>query len=323
MLNLTPVAMAAADDKESPTLTERAGSDRSSASTTAGDAQALPLPPVTVVDDLSSSAAQTDNGLNALDATPVNTRETTLASPEEKGGCHGALPAHVSVAETASLTSSEAKAVQVDQPGDVMPLKRAASAFEVASAPLKEEISAGVEPPEARMQALHMPAFAAQQTRDDLFSAQAQNSGVLTETMGTLAWQQSLGQQLACFTRNGIQHAELRLHPEELGSLHISLQLKNEQAQLHFVSASHQVRAALEAAVPHLRTSLAEAGIELGQSSVGAESSSCWQHSGDPSSHARPHVASQIAQDERGLPEEPIENVTRTLICNNGINTFA
>jgi len=58
--------------------------------------------------------------------------------------------------------------------------------------------------------------------------------------------------------------------------LQISLKLDNDQAQLHFVSAHQQVRAAVEAAMPHLRTALAESGISLGQSSVGSDSSA-WQ----------------------------------------------
>jgi len=46
----------------------------------------------------------------------------------------------------------------------------------------------------------------------------------------------------------------------------------NDQAQAQFVSPHQAVRAAVEAALPHLRTSMAEAGIQLGQASVGADS---------------------------------------------------
>ncbi|WP_312053199.1 flagellar hook-length control protein FliK [Pantoea brenneri] len=148
-------------------------------------------------------------------------------------------------------------------------------------------------------------------------------SGQLTQQMGTPAWQQSLGQQLACFTRNGIQHAELRLHPEELGSIQITLQLKNEQAQMHFVSASHQVRAAIEAAVPHLRSSLAESGIELGQSSVGADSSSGWNESGQPEQADRQNFAQAQRSEINQNREEHIEKTVRTVSYSTGVNTFA
>ena len=74
------------------------------------------------------------------------------------------------------------------------------------------------------------------------------------------------------FHRNGQQSAELRLHPQELGALQITLKLDDQQAQLHIASAHGQVRAAVEAAMPQLRHALAESGINLGQSSVGGES---------------------------------------------------
>jgi flagellar hook-length control protein FliK len=79
------------------------------------------------------------------------------------------------------------------------------------------------------------------------------------------------------FHRNGQQSAELRLHPQELGALQITLKLDDQQAQLHIASAHGQVRAAVEAAMPQLRHALAESGINLGQSSVGGESTPQWQ----------------------------------------------
>lgn len=148
-------------------------------------------------------------------------------------------------------------------------------------------------------------------------------TGQLTQEMGTPAWQQALGQQVACFTRNGIQHAELRLHPKELGSLQISLQLKNEQAELHFVSPSHQVRAAIEAAVPHLRTSLAESGIALGQSSVGAGSSQDGNPSGSAGQSFRPQGIPSQPGDRPASAEEPADAVIPAVSYRNGINTFA
>lgn len=147
-------------------------------------------------------------------------------------------------------------------------------------------------------------------------------TGALQAEVGTPAWQQSLGQQIAVFTRDGVHHAELRLHPEDLGSLQISLRLNNDQAQLHFVTADHQVRAALESAMPHLRTQLQESGIQLGQSSVGAESFSSTgdapsgEHSGQGKSEKESSEMAVSAAEER-------ISVPRTLIYSSGINTFA
>lgn len=151
----------------------------------------------------------------------------------------------------------------------------------------------------------------------------ATSQPVLSQALGTPAWQQALSQQLSYFSRNGIHNAELRLHPEELGSLQINLRLNNNQAQLHFVTENHQVRAALEAAMPQLRTSLAESGVNLGESSVGADTSSSWKgssqsdrSSGHPSGGEEPGENSSSSEEQA-----PVR--TKTLHYSNGINTFA
>ncbi|MCC8366827.1 flagellar hook-length control protein FliK [Xenorhabdus sp. PB61.4] len=110
----------------------------------------------------------------------------------------------------------------------------------------------------------------------------------LSAHLGSEEWQQQLNQQVLFFNRNGLQQAELRLHPQELGALHIRMNVEDNQAQLHFVSAHQHVRAALEAALPNLRLSLAENGIQLAESSVGSDTSGNWQQeqAADPQQHA-------------------------------------
>ncbi|MCG3099475.1 flagellar hook length control protein FliK [Enterobacter sp. DRP3] len=108
---------------------------------------------------------------------------------------------------------------------------------------------------------------------------------VLSQPLGTHEWQQSLSQHITLFTKQGQQTAELRLHPEDLGQVQISLKLDDNQAQLQMVSAHSHVRAALEAALPVLRTSLAENGIQLAQSSVSSESFAGQQQSFSQQQH--------------------------------------
>ncbi|EKM0527442.1 flagellar hook length control protein FliK [Cronobacter turicensis] len=93
----------------------------------------------------------------------------------------------------------------------------------------------------------------------------------VTAPLGTPDWQNSVSQHITLFTRNGQQSAELRLHPEELGAVQISLKLDDNMAQVQMVSPHSHVRAALEAALPTLRAQLAESGIQLGQSSISSE----------------------------------------------------
>lgn len=98
----------------------------------------------------------------------------------------------------------------------------------------------------------------------------------LNAQLGTPEWQQQLGQQVMMFNRQGLQTAELRLNPQDLGSIQIRMKIEDGQAQMHFVSGHSGVRAALEAAMPQLRTSLADSGINLSQSNVSSDNSQ-WQ----------------------------------------------
>lgn len=93
----------------------------------------------------------------------------------------------------------------------------------------------------------------------------------ISAQLGSQEWQQAVSQHITLFTRQGQQSAELRLHPEDLGQIQISMKIDDNQAQLQMVSAHSHVRAALEAALPTLRTALAESGIQLGQSSISSE----------------------------------------------------
>lgn len=103
-------------------------------------------------------------------------------------------------------------------------------------------------------------------------SSQPVAAPVVSAPLGSHEWQQNISQHVTLFTRQGQQSAELRLHPEELGQVQISIKLEDNQAQLHLVSAHSHVRQALEAALPVLRTQLAENGIQLGQSNISSES---------------------------------------------------
>lgn len=181
--------------------------------------------------------------------------------------------------------------------------------------------------PQPTVQALAMPVAAATAAAAPAVAAPAVASApVLSSPLASPEWQQALGQQVMMFTRQGQQSAELRLHPEDLGALQISLKIDNNQAQLHFASPHQQVRAAVEAAMPHLRTALAESGISLGQSSVGSDGSA-WQNPQQSAQQqgSRSTPGSWNATDARAAAEPlavPASLVSR-LGGGSGVDIFA
>lgn len=149
----------------------------------------------------------------------------------------------------------------------------------VAATAEKQELASSSASPTATLAPI-MSSHATSQT-----AATVATAPVLSQPLGTHEWQQSLSQHITLFTKQGQQTAELRLHPEDLGQVQISLKLDDNQAQLQMVSAHSHVRAALEAALPVLRTSLAENGIQLAQSSVSSESFAGQQQSSSQQQH--------------------------------------
>jgi flagellar hook-length control protein FliK len=71
------------------------------------------------------------------------------------------------------------------------------------------------------------------------------------------------------------QHtASLMLDPPELGLLQVVVTVSNDQATATFVAAEPEVRRAIEAALPRLREMMDSAGIQLGDATVSAGTSS-------------------------------------------------
>lgn len=186
-----------------------------------------------------------------------------------------ALPGSHDKAQSAAPYQSQAKNSDPDLSGN------APATPAVAATAEKQELasSSSSASPTATLAPI-MSSHATSQT-----AATVATAPVLSQPLGTHEWQQSLSQHITLFTKQGQQTAELRLHPEDLGQVQISLKLDDNQAQLQMVSAHSHVRAALEAALPVLRTSLAENGIQLAQSSVSSESFAGQQQSSSQQQH--------------------------------------
>ena len=81
-------------------------------------------------------------------------------------------------------------------------------------------------------------------------------------------WQASLNEQICLISRQGIQNAEIKLNPQELGSLHIKLAMIDDKIDLHMAVAHNMVKGVLESALPMLRTSLEQQGITLQHTNI-------------------------------------------------------
>ncbi|MBL8481715.1 MAG: flagellar hook-length control protein FliK [Rhodocyclaceae bacterium] len=94
----------------------------------------------------------------------------------------------------------------------------------------------------------------------------------LASSFGTRAWNEDVATQLAWMANRHEAQADLVLNPQHLGRIEVSLTVQGDVAHAFFTSPHAAVRDALEQALPELRAMLADAGVTLGQTQVGAES---------------------------------------------------
>ena len=118
-------------------------------------------------------------------------------------------------------------------------------------------------------------------------------------------WDQALGDRVQWLVTQRMQSAELHLNPPELGPVEIRLSLNQDQARIHFTSPHALVREAIEAALPRLRETLGESGIQLANADVGQYSPErqAFMNSGSGGSqHAAPSPFLQTQDGDNAVP---------------------
>ncbi|MCH1931896.1 flagellar hook-length control protein FliK [Shewanella sp. A25] len=75
-------------------------------------------------------------------------------------------------------------------------------------------------------------------------------------------------QQLVTMVSQGIQQAEIRLDPPELGHMLVKVHVQGDQTQVQFQVSNAQTRDVVEQAIPRLRELLQEQGMQLADSHV-------------------------------------------------------
>lgn len=99
-------------------------------------------------------------------------------------------------------------------------------------------------------------------------SGQDHGSRELRAPVGTHAWTQQLGDELAWMAQQGRDSASLKLSPEHLGPLEVRISMREGEASVWFGAANAETRSALEQALPRLRELFASQGLALADAGV-------------------------------------------------------
>lgn len=181
-------------------------------------------------------------------------------------------------AQTASKQPAKADFQAAMNPASAHATATATATTTAAAAVLPGQIAAALspdalKPDEARADNIGSPLLSTAQlaTLGTASAPASAASNALAPSVGSAAWSQALGEKIVWMTAGALQTASLTLNPPNLGPLQVVLNVTNDQATASFFAAQPEVRQALEAALPKLREMMNEAGIQLGQATVGAE----------------------------------------------------
>ena len=236
------------------------------------------------------------------------TRSVTGAEPVKpaEGIVSGQTPAREGKTVSPLMAAAGNTPAANTAPLTAQPAAVSSEAIITADVPASSSVSAVALPAAVRTSVAHAP----------------QQVVTVNHPPETPEWKQSVSQHIAIFSRNGLHSAEIRLHPEELGSLQISLRMQQDQAQIHIVSEHAHIRHAMEQAMPQLRAAMAESGIQLGQANVSAEGQQFAAGEQGQNASGDEHGAQE--REEQSVEEEIVPTLLTTTPGNiYGINTFA
>jgi len=144
--------------------------------------------------------------------------------------------------------------------------------------------------------------------------------------VGSRGWDGEVADKLVWMVGRQEQRAELVLNPPQMGRVEVSLSMSNGQTSALFVSANPAVRDALEAALPRLREILADAGISLGQTQVGADNGNDAGNSSTNNAENRDNSGRGLSNDDLASGNEVLRQLEapQWLKRGNGlVDTFA
>jgi flagellar hook-length control protein FliK len=121
----------------------------------------------------------------------------------------------------------------------------------------------------------------------------------LHSPVGSKDFAPALGSQLSVMVRDGIDHAQLKLNPTELGPIEVRISLDGTQAQVDFSAAHAATRQALQDAVPALASALRESGLTLTGGGVFEQPR---ESRGDAPAQGRTSQAPEARGSDDGLP---------------------
>jgi len=228
--------------------------------------------PVDATSILVAMIAPTEQGRSVDDTIDVTKTQAPALSALDKTGRSrlDQLLAQSSMDKTAQSSQSEEDVALMAARSDDKPAKFAVTASLASTdKPLPFVASQSTDDSAARLSSL-AASHAFSQTSP---VPESRDTSLTVKTsFHDQSWGTDFSQKVVWLVSNDKQSAQLTLNPPQMGPIDISITVDKGNATASFASANADVREAIETALPRLREMFANAGIQLGQTNVGAES---------------------------------------------------
>ncbi|HCU54503.1 MAG TPA: hypothetical protein DIC36_09605 [Gammaproteobacteria bacterium] len=239
--------------------------------------------------------------------------EARAASPTTTGERAEALSAKAQEANVlARAELLAAPTATSDTPSDKSLKELGAFPLELSKALGGDKPSAGVAPGVGNLlhaaaavsgavgaSAAHAPARAAAQDAQVPINSHLRSAGFAPE----------MAARLTLLAGEGVQRAELRLNPVEMGPVSVHLRLDGQQAQVEFHAQHAMTREVLERSLPELASALRDAGLTLSGGGVFQQPQDAKQ---DPHARAMNGPAQGPSEDFGGGEQTPSATTRRT-----------
>lgn len=213
--------------------------------------------PARGADDRANTAAMIDRSAPASDDTPASAAGTGAAiTGQARAAAVRAAPAEAHAANGAD--HAVAPSVRAERAERALEAASPGTPQHAVAAP---ESAQGSEPQPPGWSAGWLGAMTAAAPHPN--AAPAPAHAEVQATVGSKEFAPALGAQMSVLVRDGIEHAQLKLNPAELGPIEVRISIDGGQAQVDFSAAQALTRQALQDAVPALATALREQGLTL------------------------------------------------------------
>jgi flagellar hook-length control protein FliK len=131
-----------------------------------------------------------------------------------------------------------------------------------------------------------------------------------------------VGERILMMLSQGKQEVTIRLDPSELGSMHIKLQVQQDQLQVAIQTQVGQSREIIEQNLPRLREQLAQQGINLAEASVEQQSNQQQSNSQD-ANQSSSTARNGGSTDDSAIEEQSEWIATQIQLPAQGIDYYA